>query len=203
MIVKLLVVYGAPLLIEYTGFDLSSYYGYVLALTLLMSPFMLGTVCGFLMIDDRDARMFELMSVTPLGSLGYIAMRCLIPFSASFIYTFIGYYLINIDQLSLYLLFYTALLNAVSGVLIGLLLFNFARDKVKAVAFSKGLGLLNVFAVADLFELPWLSLLAALTPYYWIVRFFTFPTSLFSLAAAALVHLAWLAIMLRQLYKNG
>lgn len=202
LIVKLLVVYGTPLLLEYTGFDLSLYYGYVLALTLLMSPFMLGTVCGFLMIDDRDARMFELMSVTPLGSLGYIAMRSLIPFTASFLYTFIGYYLINISLISLILLFYIALLNALSGVLIGLLLFNFAGDKVKAVAYSKGLSLLNVFAVADLFELRWLSLLASITPYYWIVRFFTVPTDFFSLAAATLVHLAWLAMMLRQLDKN-
>lgn len=57
-IAKLLLAFGVPLLYQYTGFELAPYYGYVLALTLLMAPFMLGTVCGFLMIDDRDARIY-------------------------------------------------------------------------------------------------------------------------------------------------
>ena len=199
---RLLVQYGAPLLLDYTGFSLAPYYGYVMALSLLMAPFMLGTVCGFLMIDDRDARMLELMSVTPLGYLGYIAMRSLVPFSAAFVYTFIGYYLIGIILVDIYLLTFIALLNALSGVIIGLVLFNYAGDKVKAVAFSKGLGLLNVLAVADLFELTWLSLLAAFSPYYWIVRLINDAATPFNLFAAALVHLAWFGFMLRKLGKS-
>jgi len=147
-IVKLLITYGVPLLFQYTGFDLRPYYGYVLAMALLMAPLMLGTVCGFLMIDDRDARIFELMSVTPLGYPGYIIMRSLIPFSAAFIYTIIGYYLIDIYHVNLSLLIYTAFLNSLSGVFIGLFLFAFAGDKVKGVTYSKGLSMLNVLAAA-------------------------------------------------------
>jgi len=202
VLTRLLVQYGAPVLLDYTGFNLAPYYGYVLALSLLMAPFMLGTVCGFLMIDDRDARMFELMSVTPLGHLGYIAMRSLVPFSAAFFYTFIGYYLIGIILVDIYLLTFIALLNALSGVIIGLVLFNYAGDKVKAVAFSKGLGLLNVLAVADLFELTWLSLLAAFSPYFWIVRIINDAATPFNLIAAAIVHLAWFSFMLRKVDKS-
>jgi fluoroquinolone transport system permease protein len=196
VLTRLMVQYGTPLLLEYAGFNLAPYYGYVLALSLLMAPFMLGTVCGFLMIDDRDARMFELMSVTPLGYLGYIAMRSLVPFSAAFVYTFIGYYLVGIVQVDIGLLTFIALLNAISGVIIGLVLFNFAGDKVKAIAFSKGLGLLNVLAVADLFELSWLSLLAAFSPYYWVVRLINDAATPFNLSATTLVHLAWFGFML-------
>jgi fluoroquinolone transport system permease protein len=202
VLTRLMVQYGTPLLLEYAGFNLAPYYGYVLALSLLMAPFMLGTVCGFLMIDDRDARMFELMSVTPLGYLGYIAMRSLVPFSAAFVYTFIGYYLVGIVQVDIGLLTFIALLNAISGVIIGLVLFNFAGDKVKAIAFSKGLGLLNVLAVADLFELSWLSLLAAFSPYYWVVRLINDAATPFNLSATTLVHLAWFGFMLVKVERS-
>lgn len=199
IITKVFVHFGTPLLILHAGFDLYPYYGYILVVSLLMAPFMLGTVCGFLMIDDRDARMFELMAVTPLGYLGYIFMRALIPFSASFIYTFIGYSLIGIFYVRPALLVLVALLNALSGVIIGLLLFNYAGDKVRAVAFSKGLSLLNVLALADLFELRWLSLLAALTPLYWIVYLVTAAAGIFEISMAVTVHLAWLLLMFRRL----
>ncbi len=188
---KLFIHFGVPLLIDHLGFDLSPYFGYVLIMVLLMAPYMLGTVCGFLMIDDRDARMFELMSITPLGYLGYIVMRSLVPFTAAFIYTFAGYFIVDIYYIDPLLLTLIALLNALSGVIVDLLLFNYAGDKVKAVAFSKGLGLLNLLAVADLFSLPWLSLLAALTPFYWVVRLATVSATPFTIAMALLVHLFW------------
>jgi len=195
LITGLFIRFGAPLLIIHLGFDLSPYYGYVLIMALLMAPFMLGTVCGFLMIDDRDARMFELMSITPMGYIGYIVMRSLIPFSTAIFYTFAGYHIINIYYIAPELLTLIALLNALSGVTVGLLLFNYAGDKVKAVAFSKGLGLLNVLAVADLFKLPWLSLLAALTPFYWVVHLATQLATPFSVSMALLVHLFWFFFM--------
>ena len=201
-ITKLLVVCGTPLLLEYTGFDLSFYYGYVLAMALLMAPFMLGAVCGFLMIDDRDARMFELMSVTPLGYLGYILMLALIPFSAAFIYTFIGYYIINIYNIHFALLFYIALLNSIAGMLIAFFLFSFADDKVKGVAYAKGLSMLNVLAAADLFGLPWLSFIGALTPFYWVVRLINFPLTALNLFLAGIVHLVWFVIMFRLLHRS-
>jgi len=201
MITRLFIQFGVPLLIQYTGFDLSPYYSYVLAMSMLMAPFMLGTVCGFLMIDDRDARMFELMSVTPLGYLGYITMRSLIPFFTAFIYTFIGYHVIHIFYLPPAILTFIAILNSTSGVIIGLLLFNYAGDKVKAVALSKGLSLLNVLAVADLFQLGWLSLIAALTPMYWIVRIVTVSSGVFDIAMAIFIHLTWLLLMYRMLHR--
>ena len=200
-IVKMFVTYAVPLLFHYTGFDLQLYYGYVLAMTFLMAPFMLGTVCGFLMIDDRDARIYELMSVTPLGYPGYIIMRSLIPFSAAFIYTIIGYYLIDIYYVPLVLLVYIAFLNSLSGVLIGLFLFTFAGDKVKGATYSKGLSMLNVLAAADLFGLPWLSVIGALTPFYWVVRLINTPFDIASLIIAAMVHLVWLIIMFRILRR--
>jgi fluoroquinolone transport system permease protein len=206
LIVKSFVVFGTPLLLQFASFDIAPYYGYLLALTLLMAPFMLGAVCGFLMIDDRDARLLELMSVTPLGYLGYIFMRALIPLSAAFVYTIIGYYVIAIVSIHFTLLVYIALLNSINGVLIAFFLFTFAEDKVKGIAYAKGLSMLNVLAVADLFNLPWLSFIGSLTPFYWVVRLINSPLTALNLFLAAVVHLTWLAIMFRLMcrrHKNG
>jgi fluoroquinolone transport system permease protein len=199
--VKLFVTFGVSLLYTYTGFDLAPYYGFLLALTLLMAPFMLGAVCGFLMIDDRDARMYELISVTPLGYLGYIFMRAMIPLGTAFIYTIVGYLALDIFPVNPALLLYISLLNSVAGVLIAFFLFVFAGDKVKAVAYAKGLSMLNFLAAADLFGLPWLSFLGAFTPFYWVVKLINYPLTGLNLIFSGIVHFVWLAIFFRLLRR--
>ncbi len=87
------------------------------------------------------------------------------------------------------------------SVIVPLLLYS-DPAKVKAIVFSKGFGLLNVLAVADLFELPWLSLLAAFSPYYWIVLLINDAATPFNLTAAALVHSAWFGFMLMKVSRS-
>lgn len=54
---------------------------------------------------------------------------------------------------------------------------------------------------ADLFGLPWLSVIGALTPFYWVVRLINTPFNIASLIIAAMVHLVWLIIMFRILRR--
>lgn len=191
-------IYLLPYLYRIIEIELSMYYGYAQGLALLMPASMLGTICGFMMIDDRDANMFELMSITPLGYSGYIATRASIPFFGGLLYTFIGYGLFSMVPISKGLLLFTSLLIGFNGVLFGLMLFTFADDKVKGLTYSKGLNILNFLAIADALEMPWLSLLASLTPFYWVVKGVRSGPSLEIVALSLLVHLFWFLFFLKR-----
>ena len=69
-----IISFGEVYLYKLTNIVLWDYYGYILAGILLITPSMLGTVAGFLMIDERDIKINELISVTPIGYIGYICL---------------------------------------------------------------------------------------------------------------------------------
>ena len=194
IIFKLLSIFAFSTIQEYTGIDLFNYKEYILALTLLFTPLMLGTVTGFIMIDDRDARIFELISVTPVGYMGYIINRISLSFFTSIIYSFIGYFIINIYQINFLLLFFIALLTGIEASIIGFILFLLAEDKVKGLTYAKSFGLFNLLALSDVIGIKWLSLIAATTPFYWITKLITCP-NIGTIILSLVVHLFWLYII--------
>ena len=168
--VKLFLTIGEPMLRELTGFSLDPYYGYILAVCLTLSPYLLGTVTAFLMIDERDESIYELMSVMPIGYAGYIASRIFIPFILCIPYTLLSCFVLTIVDLSVIQVTIIALLSSVQGVAVTLLMFSLADNKVQGLTYSKGLNILVLAALADLLDLKWVSNISAFIPFYPTVR---------------------------------
>jgi len=181
-------------------FDFRPYYGYVLGLCLLISPMMLGVVAGFLMIDEKDGKIFELISITPIGYLGYIIHRLILPFVGSIIYTILIYFMLDIYMLEIGILLYLIVMIAIESLLIGVILFVFADDKVKGLTYSKGLSVFIVLSMSDLFNKQWLSIVAGILPFYWIVKTIHNPRS-DVIFLTLLVHLFWLCIVVKKVVK--
>lgn len=190
--IKLLITFGAPIILQKTAFDLSPYYGYIQSFSIILSPGMLGTVAAFLMIDERDEKIYELMSVTPLGYTGYIKNRLLMPFVLSAVYTFISYIILDIYDVSILQLVILALFSGIQSIILALLLFAFADDKVKGLTYTKGFNSLMITAVADLLGIRWVTIISSLVPYYWTSYTIINPVSVLTLGAGAAVHIIWL-----------
>ena len=102
IVFKLLAVFLAPFIYTQTGFDIALYSEYILAFVLLISSGMLGIVTGFMMIDERDGNIAELMSITPLGRSGYLINRLSFASLLSGIYCIIGCYVLDLVELPLF-----------------------------------------------------------------------------------------------------
>ncbi|TCT15373.1 fluoroquinolone transport system permease protein [Natranaerovirga pectinivora] len=195
IIFKLIISFGEPLFLD-LGVDLYDYYVYILGLSFLMAPMTLGTVAGFLMIDEKDARIYELISITPVGYFNYMVNRLLLPVVGCFLYTFIAYYILNIYDISQGLLLFIALLTSINSIIMGLLLFSLADNKVKGLTYSKGFSMFNILALADILNNKWFAIIAAVSPFYWVVRIIKFND--FSTVLMAIgVHLVWLFSIIR------
>ncbi|SCZ10697.1 hypothetical protein [Alkaliphilus peptidifermentans] len=191
---KSLVSFLTPIVYEHFSLDLTDYYGYILSLSILMTPLMLGPVAGFLMIDERDSRIQELIKITPIGFKGYITNRLMLPFGASIFYSIAAYFIMNIYQVSLLPLLISSFLAGLQAVFIGYLLYNLAADKVQGLTYAKGFGIFSIIAVADIFDIRWFSTVAALTPFYWIPRLIV-DFNLFTVIASLIVNIAYLLIL--------
>jgi fluoroquinolone transport system permease protein len=202
VIFKLLVIFLTPLIQSQTGFDIVPYYEYVFAFVLLINTGLLGIITGFLMLDDRDGNIVQLMSVTPLGKGGYLANRLVIASVASLFYTIAGFFILNLVEMPFYAMLLLAVLSAIYTAIIGLLLFSGASDKVKGLTFAKALNILVLFAFADLFAVSWFTYLAWLFPPYWIAAIIKSPDSLFEISMAIMVHFIWLLVLVYKYLKK-
>lgn len=200
--IKLFIIYGVPVLQRLTGFNITPWYGYIMTGVVLIAPCMLGAVSGFIMIDDRDERITELMSVTPLGFSGYMINRFSMPFIMSIFYTVLGYFLLGFFYLEPYKLLLCAIMAGMQSIIISLLLYILADNKVKGLTYAKGLSGLIITAFSDLSGIPWLSFLSSCLPFYWTSSVIIKPFSIATVILGLIVNGAWLFIVLRKAIKN-
>lgn len=196
IVFKLLVLLLPPFLNAKFGFDVGPYIPYILSFVLLVNSGMLGIVTGFMMLDERDGKIAELMEITPLGRSGYLVNRLSFTSILSFIYAFAGIYFLNLLELPLFSKALLSLFAAVYTAIMGLLLFTWADDKVKGLTLAKGLNVLVLFAFTDLFSLNWLTYLSWFFPPYWVTAMIKSPWHLPGIAAALIVHLGWLSMLI-------
>ncbi|GAB6154606.1 hypothetical protein JCM17380_33560 [Desulfosporosinus burensis] len=88
--------------------------------------------------------------------------------------------------------FFIALLSGVQSVVVSLIMFSLADNKVQGLTYSKGLNIFVFAALADLLDLKWLSDISAFIPFYWTSQLVRHSENLTTLGQALIVHLAWL-----------
>ena len=199
---KLMVTFLIPFISTKTGVDISPFFNYILVFVLLINSGMLGIVTGFMMLDERDGNIAELMSITPLGRSGYLVNRLSFASILSFIYSLAGFYVLGLVRLPLITVLFLALLLAIYSAIIGLLIFQGADDKVKGLTFAKALNSFVLFAFTDLFALKWLSVLSWFFPPYWITMVIKSPHSVLICGIALVVHIGWMWVLVRRYWKG-
>ncbi|MDF1616206.1 hypothetical protein [Petrocella sp. FN5] len=193
---KIILLIGVPFLQRFVTFSVENYHDYILAFVLLMVPAMLGIVMGFMLLDDKDGKIIELLSVTPFGRNGYLIVRLSFVAMATLIYTFYTYWIMGLYRLPILILIYIGLLMCTYGASIGMIFFNLATDKVKGLTYAKGLNLMLFFVLVDLLHIPWLTFLAGFFPTYWIYKIIENKGTAIPIVLGLTVHVVWFIMLL-------
>lgn len=196
VIFKLMLVFLVPYLNNFFVFDIADYHSYILSITMILCPGMLGTVMGFLMLDEKDGKIQELMSITPLGRKGYLFNRLSFAVLGTVFYVYLTYFIMNIYYLPMITLFYLSLLLGNLSIIIGLILFTLAEDKVKGLTYAKGLNVIVILALADLVDNKWIGIFSSLFPTYWVTKIIKNPMNVSVILLAAFVNIVWLVNVL-------
>lgn len=196
VIFRLLVTFLVPFIGKYVEFDFSLYQHYILSFVLMLSPMLLSMIVGFSMIDDRDNRMVELISVTPFSKSGYVIMRLALLAALVLFYSLYSYFVLGIYIVSIWTVLYLCIILSLYSAIMGLLLFTVASDKVKALTYAKGLNIIFLFAFVDLLNIPWMNILGSCFPPYWITQIVASPQDVLTLILGGVVSAVWFVIFL-------
>ncbi len=191
VIFRLLILFAVPFLQKYISFDFSAAEPYVLSFVFVINAMLLSIVTGFSMIDDKDNRIAELMSITPMGIDGYLVIRFALVFASVIIYTFYTYAVLHIFIIPLYVVLLVSVILCFYSAVMGYVLFLVASDKVNGLTYAKGLNIVMLFMFTDLLNIKWLNGLSWAFPPYWIEQAVKYPENPFNICFGALVTMLW------------
>jgi len=180
--------------------DLAQYYPFIASFLVIMAPFMLGWVVGFLLLDERDEQILTAIAVTPLGKSGFLVYRLTIPVLASFVAAYAVVLLSGLMPLHVLSFAPIALFAALEAPLFALAIVAIAGNKVEGMAVAKGLGMVMWAPLAILFvDGPWQWAFGVVPP-YWVSKATLASLDLGgsyggAVGAGLAVHVALLAVM--------
>ena len=181
-LVVLLMRYGVPaasgVLDARFGFDLTPYHDLIMSNYVLVAGMMVGTVIGFLLLDERDENTLTALLVTPLPIGAYLAYRFTLPVVLAFVITCVTYPLIGLAPISAVDLIVVAGLASFGGPFAALFLAVFAENKITGLALTKVWQGIGMFPLLAYFVGSDWQVLAGIVPTYW-------PMKVVWLAAAA------------------
>ena len=168
--------WGIPALDGWLGeqyaFDLTPYYPLLTSFLVLMIPTLMGSVVGFLLLDQRDDRTLTALQVTPLTVQGYLAYRIAVPMAVSVPVMMASVAVADLVDMGVVAAFAAAVQAAPTAPLYALFVAAFATNKVQGFALLKGVGVLTWPPVIAWFiSSPW-QVAIGVDPLYWPLKVF-------------------------------
>ncbi|HUX96508.1 MAG TPA: hypothetical protein VMV47_12320 [Bacteroidales bacterium] len=191
VILIILMRFLFPLLVEYiytkSSFNLNDYYPVVTITMVSLIPMLFGMVYAFILLDENDTHILQVISVTPSGKRNFLYMRMLVPALLSLVMVLITIFIIDPVEGEGWLRnIYISVLLASQAPFTFLLIGCLAGNKVEGLALSK---LYGVFLVAVPLGLilhhPW-NYIMFYSPLYWISWAWIIPSPSESLAYGAI-----------------
>ncbi len=154
------------------AFDLTPYYPLLTSFLVLMVPTLMGSVVGFLLLDQRDDRTLTALQVTPLTVGKYLAYRTAIPMVVSVPVMVASVAIADLVSMEVIPVLAAAVQAAPAAPLYALFVASFATNKVQGFALMKGAGILTWPPILAWFvSSPW-QVAFGIDPLYWPLKLF-------------------------------
>lgn len=201
---KVIIPLAEDLLSEHFAFSLQPHYSFIMAFALMLIPMVLGTLIGFMILEERDQGIISYFSVTPLSKTRYLIYKLIISMFLSIISSIFILYFLQLVEIKLLLTLPVLLLASLEAPLMALVIAAFADNKVEGFAFSKGSGIFYFAPLVGYLLGSRLRFLAGVFPTFWIPEVFLtiytddFGLYLGSLLAGFVVHLVFVYLLLKR-----
>ena len=206
IVVRFLIPILSSYLSETIGLNLIPHYPFILSYTLLLTPLLIGTAAGFLILEEKDEDLLKYFTITPLSRRGYITYRLLSPLLLSTIFSFFLLFLSNIVVINYVLMIPVVLMSSLEASLMALILGTFADNKVEGLAISKGMGIFFVAPAVGYFIKSIWRWSVAIIPPFWVSETFLLSGGLsqrylLSIAMGFILHFICIQLVYRRFIK--
>ncbi len=107
---------------------------------MVLTPTLMGTVVGFLLLDERDDQTLTALLVTPLPLYRYLVYRLAVPTLLSLILTVLAVWICDLVAINPISLIFISLESALAAPIVALVYFCFSENKVQGFGVLKILG---------------------------------------------------------------
>ncbi len=169
LLLKLIFPVLAVFIYANTGFSLGIYYSLVSLTILPVIPMLFGLVYAFMLLDENDTNILQVISVTPAGKENFLYMRMVMPVILSFLLILVSILVTNpVPSEGWLRIIFVALLLALQAAFVFLFIGGLAANKIEGFALAKLYGIFIIAVPAGLLlHHPW-NYLAFFSPLYWI-----------------------------------
>lgn len=200
------VPFATPHLQRLLAIDLAEYTPLLMSFVLLMAPGMVGSLVGFLILDERDDGTLIALLVTPVSLSAYLLYRIGLPVVIAFLVTLAAVPIAGLLTIPFGQLVLAAALASLSGGIVALAVTALASNKVEGFGVLKMLqGLQALPLVAWFLPTPW-QWLVGIVPTYWPAATFwrmAAGTSFWGYLVLGLaVNLFGLGLLVRRFHKS-
>jgi len=152
-----------------TAFQLHIYYTIAAITMVSIVPMLFGMAYAFILLDENDLHILQVIAVTPAGKKNFLYMRMIVPAFLSFIMVLFTIVLTNPVPTEGWLrTVYVSLLLAVQCPFVFLFIGSLAGNKVEGLVLSKFYGIFLVAVpLGLLLHHPW-NYFAFFSPLYWV-----------------------------------
>ncbi|HEU4767488.1 MAG TPA: hypothetical protein VFS77_08930 [Pyrinomonadaceae bacterium] len=194
----------AELLRRQLNFDLVAYYPLLMSFLPLILATMIGSVVGFLLLDQRDDQTLSALLVTPLSLSDYLRYRLTGLMLVSVVLGAVMVPMAGLTPTTPMQALVSAVTAAPLAPIYALFLGTIAANKVQGFALAKAAGIVMVPCIVSYFVTgPWQTAFGLL-PHYWPLKvFWLFNEGTIGPALLhALIGLAWQSVLLMVLVRR-
>ncbi len=154
---------------KYFGFNSADWHWLIGAFLVQFPPMFYGMIAGFMLLEEREERVLQAVSVTPFGKVRYLAVRLGAASVLSAIASLAMLPLVGLPRPGFAALILPAAASGLLAPVYALLMAGFAENRIEGLAVGKLLGLVNLIPLAVLLPYPLRAAAWPLAP-YWITE---------------------------------
>lgn len=151
--------------------DISQYYAPLCGVMVLTLPYVMGSVLGLQLLEEKDERSLIAVVVTPFSFHRYFVFRAVVYGIVGAAMLIVSHYMIGIvSSISLQQLLVVAAALSLNTPLSAIIAALLAKNQVQGFAVMKGSGMLFMIPLLSFFVPQHWDLLFGVIPFYWPIK---------------------------------
>lgn len=152
--------------------ELIIHYPYIIALFCLMTAIFPAFAISFIMLDEKDEDLFQVLRVMPISFLDFLTYRLTFVFCFGFFFSFLMLKFNGLLEVDISTCIYMAILFALSGPIVTLVTVTFASNKVEGLAILKAINFIFILPLLSIFIPSNWKFVLSIIPQFWSYRAF-------------------------------
>lgn len=189
------------------GFSIVFIYPISDGLLITLTPILIGMICAFVILDERDEGISNYFKITPSNGRTYLVSRIVLPMVWGLISSIFVVVNFALTLSSIISIIAISLVGTLQGIIFAMVIVSIANNKVEGLALSKIVNIFTMFFIAPFFIDSKIKYISSIFPSFWIGEtinniIVTGNMSIINILLGMVISLVWITLLTRVFLKR-